>query len=303
MNKPIVIRTITGVRQAVAEFKDRSASGSTVGFVPTMGYLHEGHASLLRKSVADNGLTVLSIFVNPLQFGPSEDLDKYPRDEKRDLLVAERAGVDIVFMPEVKEMYPETSLTHVRVSEVTDRLCGASRPGHFDGVATVVTKLFNIVLPDRAYFGLKDAQQIAVVARMVRDLNIPVEVVPCPTEREEDGLALSSRNVYLNAEERRQALVLSKSLSSVADWIGEGMNAAQLKAAVVNVIQQSPLADIDYVDILSYPDMREPSANIPLAEAEGTILIALAVRFGKTRIIDNKLIIPSDVGAGICSVK
>jgi pantoate--beta-alanine ligase len=303
MKKPIVIRTIAGVRQAVAEFKRRSSFGSTVGFVPTMGYLHEGHASLLRKSVADNGLTVLSIFVNPLQFGPGEDLDKYPRDEKRDLLVAERAGVDIVFLPEVKEMYPETSLTHVTVSEVTDRLCGASRPGHFDGVATVVTKLFNIVLPDRAYFGLKDAQQIAVVARMVRDLNIPVEVVPCPTEREEDGLALSSRNVYLNAEERRQALVLSKSLSSVADWIGEGMNAAQLKAAVVNAIQQSPLADIDYVDILSYPDMREPNANIPLAEAEGTILIALAVRFGKTRLIDNKLIIPSEVGAGVCSVK
>jgi pantoate--beta-alanine ligase len=295
--KPKIIRTIVELRQEINHYRRNvGKTESTVGFVPTMGYLHEGHASLLRNSAANNGLTVLSIFVNPLQFGPNEDLDKYPRDEERDIRVAAQAGTDIVFIPDVKEMYPQNNLTTVTIKEVTDRLCGSSRPGHFDGVATVVTKLFNIVQPDRAYFGLKDAQQIAVISRMVRDLNIPVEIVPCPIERDKDGMALSSRNVYLSQEERRQALVLSRTLSKVTDWISGGMTAPQLTDKIAEEIGKEPLADIDYVDVLSYPDLTVLHDPLPLQKVSGSLIVALAVRFGKTRLIDNKLLILIGVG-------
>ncbi len=225
---------------------------------------------------------MLSIFVNPIQFGPNEDFDKYPRDTERDLKVAENAGCDFVFMPSAREMYPHPIRTNVQVSELTARLCGASRPGHFDGVATVVSKLFNIVQPDRAYFGLKDAQQTAVITQMVNDLNIDVKVVPCPIIREEDGLALSSRNVYLSDEERRQALVLNRALRQAEKELAEGRGAEQVRDGVIREINKMPLAQIDYVELLTYPglqpvqhDMQEP------------VLVAVAVKFGKTRLIDN----------------
>lgn len=292
---PTVIRSIFELRKEIADYRRRSPEGSTVGFVPTMGYLHDGHASLLRRSSAENGLTVLSVFVNPLQFGPNEDLDKYPRDEARDLAVAAKSGADIVFLPDVREMYPQRMLSGVSVSGVTDRLCGASRPGHFDGVATVVTKLLNIVQPDRAYFGQKDAQQVAVIERMVNDLNIPAEIIPCPTQRERDGLALSSRNVYLNADERQQALVLSRSLSQVPSLIRDGVTAQGLIYWLSTEISTQPLAQIDYVDVLTYPDLQPPAADQPLRETSATLLVALAVRFGKTRLIDNMLQNPAEV--------
>jgi pantoate--beta-alanine ligase len=303
MMTPRIIRTIAELRQEIAAYRRNGTEKSTVGFVPTMGYLHEGHASLLRKSVSDNGLTVLSIFVNPLQFGPNEDLDKYPRDEARDIVVAAGARTNIVFIPDVHEMYPKNNVTVVTVAEITDRLCGASRPGHFDGVATVVTKLFNIVQPDRAYFGLKDAQQIAVITQMAEDLNIPVEIVPCPTQRETDGLALSSRNVYLSPEERKQAIALSKSLTEVVEWVRSGMTVTQLIASLTEEISKQPLADIDYVDILTYPDLKSLNGKFQLKDADVPLLIALAVRFGKTRLIDNKLLDPVEVGADLCFAK
>lgn len=284
-----IIREINELRQEIRQFR-KFQPDATVGFVPTMGYLHDGHASLLKRSAVENGLTVLSIFVNPLQFGPSEDLDRYPRDEARDLAVAESSGVNIVFFPSVQEMYPTKQHTTVHVADVTERLCGGSRPGHFDGVATVVVKLLNIVAPDRAYFGLKDAQQIAVVATMVRDLNMPVEIMPCPTVREPDGLALSSRNVYLSQEQRTQALVLSRSLGKVKGWIDEGMTGAELIRRLTEEIQQQPLADIDYVEAVTYPDMQPLDGQQPAHEANFPILVALAVRFGSTRLIDNILI-------------
>jgi pantoate--beta-alanine ligase len=246
---------------------------------------------------------VLSIFVNPIQFAPGEDLDKYPRDEERDLKIAESAGANIVFLPSVEEMYPQKRVTTVAVSEVTDLLCGASRPGHFDGVATVVTKLFNIVQPDRAYFGLKDAQQVAVVTRMVQDLNMPVEIVPCPILRESDGLAMSSRNVYLSPEERRQALGLSESLARVAGWIREGWTAPQVIAGLKEAIAKNPLADIDYAEILTYPDLSQPDSRQSLSGMNLTVLFAVAVRFGKTRLIDNQLLNPAEVGADVCFAK
>lgn len=294
--KPKLIRTIAELRNEIKAFRRKAPTDSTVGFVPTMGYLHEGHASLLRRSSNENVLTVLSIFVNPLQFGPHEDFDKYPRDEERDIRVAAQSGTDIIFIPDVKEMYPQGNVTNVTVKEITDRLCGSSRPGHFDGVATVVTKLFNIVQPDRAYFGLKDAQQVAVLSQMVRDLNIPVVIVPCSTEREQDGLALSSRNVYLSTEERKQALVLSSTLSTAAEWIDSGMTSDELIKRITEEINKEPDANIDYVDVLNYPDLSIIDNKLPLKQVNGSLLIALAVRFGKTRLIDNKLLIPVEAG-------
>ncbi|WP_256757335.1 pantoate--beta-alanine ligase [Cohnella sp. WQ 127256] len=303
---PQIIRTIAELRRVIASFRKANPDNQTVGLVPTMGFLHEGHKSLLHKSVTDNGLTVLSIFVNPIQFGPGEDLDKYPRDEQRDLVVAAEAGVDIVFLPQVEEMYPNKRVTTVTVNEVTDRLCGTSRPGHFDGVSTVVMKLFNIVQPNRAYFGLKDAQQVAVITSMVRDLNVPVEIVPCPIIREADGLALSSRNVYLGQEERKQALILSKSLSNAVKWIQDSeLTAPQLIARLKEEISRVPLADIDYVDVLNYPDLSPIDNQMLLGsvQPESDLLIAVAVRFGKTRLIDNKLINQVEVGANTCFAK
>ncbi len=215
-----VIQHITDLRQSIRSRRAEQPS-LRVGFVPTMGFLHEGHASLLEAARRSCDIVVLSIFVNPLQFGPNEDFERYPRDEERDLAVAEQAGTDIVFLPQVAEMYPQPIKTMVSVREVTTRLCGASRPGHFDGVATVVAKLFHIVQPDAAFFGMKDAQQVAVIEQMVLDLNLPVEIVPCPTIREADGLAKSSRNVYLNEEERKQATVLSAALREAETALAE----------------------------------------------------------------------------------
>jgi len=293
--KPKLIRHIAELREAIGDWRRSQPDGGRVGLVPTMGYLHAGHASLIASSAGENGLTVLSLFVNPLQFGPNEDFDRYPRDEARDLAVAEEAGADLVFMPSVEEMYPQPMRTVVTVSGLTERLCGASRPGHFDGVATVVAKLLHIVQPDRAYFGLKDAQQVAVLERMTHDLQFPVEIVPCPIVREPDGLALSSRNVYLGEEERKQALILSRTLAQVPEWIGDGMTEAELVVRVRGRIRTQPLADIEYVEAVTYPDLQPFPAGRPLQQARQPLLVALAVRFGGTRLIDNVLLFPAEV--------
>ncbi|MCY9657228.1 pantoate--beta-alanine ligase [Paenibacillus chondroitinus] len=281
-----VIHSIADLRSRIREYR-RKNDGS-VGFVPTMGYLHEGHASLLRKARSQSGLVVLSIFVNPLQFGPGEDFERYPRNTERDLEVAEAAGADLVFMPSVSEMYPTPTRTTVAVSGLTSRLCGASRPGHFDGVATVVSKLFHIVQPDQAFFGLKDAQQVAVIQQMVQDLNLPVEIVPCPTLREQDGLAMSSRNVYLSDEERKQALVLSQALDKAKEFVlsRPNFNTAELESLVRKHIATAPLAVIDYAEVLAFPTL-EPFEN---STHTHSIILALAVKFGKTRLIDNVII-------------
>ncbi|MEX2460787.1 MAG: pantoate--beta-alanine ligase [Paenibacillaceae bacterium] len=260
-----------------------------VGFVPTMGFLHAGHASLLEQARHECDIVVLSIFVNPLQFGPNEDFEQYPRDPERDLAIARQAGVDYVFMPETAEMYPEPIQTMIQVDELTDSLCGASRPGHFDGVATVVAKLLHIVEPNRVYFGMKDAQQVVIVTQMINDLNMRVIVVPCPTVREEDGLAMSSRNVYLSTEERKQALVLSQALQKINGWLEESGEIALLEHKIKAYIQTAPLAQMDYAKVLSYPSLKEIVHIDDVKKAE-RLIVALAVKFGRTRLIDNTLI-------------
>ncbi|WP_051250786.1 pantoate--beta-alanine ligase [Paenibacillus harenae] len=293
----IICRTITELKEQIGLLRKKEKS---IGFVPTMGYLHEGHASLLRYSAEDNDATVLSIFVNPLQFGPNEDLDRYPRDEKRDLALAEECGTDIVFMPSVQEMYPAKPLTTVIVNQVTDRLCGASRPGHFDGVGTVVSKLFHLVQPDKAYFGMKDAQQVAVIQQMVNDLNFPVDIIPCPIVREPDGLALSSRNVYLNAEQRQQAVVLSQTLEKASDWLKEpGMTVERLLARVKVQIDKAAETAIDYAELLYYPSLQPPAANAPINTLNQPLILALAVKFGATRLIDNRLLHANEVNVHV----
>lgn len=296
-NKLRVVRSIKQLREALEYM--RQGGHTPIGFVPTMGYLHEGHASLLRRAGEMSNTVVMSIFVNPLQFGPNEDYDSYPRDEERDLELAEREGVDIVFIPSVEEMYPQPTRTTVSVSELTTRLCGASRPGHFNGVTTVVNKLFNIVQPDYAFFGLKDAQQVAVLRRMVSDLNMNVEIVPCPIVREGDGLALSSRNVFLSPEERSQALVLSRSLREARQSIEEGKvtTVAEVRELLISVISSSPLAVIDYAEILTFPNLEGLENEVLLTDVNGEIIIALAVKFGRTRLIDNNVFIPKEVAA------
>lgn len=289
------IEQIHELREQLAQLRqERTKEGRlpTVGFVPTMGYLHEGHASLMRAAKEQCDIVVLSIFVNPIQFGPNEDLDKYPRDAERDLALAARLGVDLVFLPTVDTMYPSPTKTKVNVEEVTTLLCGARRPGHFDGVTTVVSKLFNIVQPDYAFFGMKDAQQVAVIQQMVEDLNFPVTIVPCPIIREEDGLALSSRNVYLSEQQRQEALVLSQSLFQVDTWMqsGEVTTVSELRARIVQHIETSPQADIDYVEMLSFPQLTELDASASLHAHRGQAIIALAVRFGTTRLIDNRIL-------------
>lgn len=274
----IVVSSVGELREKLNSLRKHH----TIGLVPTMGYLHEGHMSLvdIAKSKAD--YVVMSIFVNPTQFGPGEDFEKYPRDLEKDSQLAGEKGVDLLFVPTVEEMYPQPGKTTVHVSGVTESLCGASRPGHFDGVSLVVTKLFNLVQPDYAFFGLKDAQQVAVIQQMVDDLNVPVEIVPCEIVREADGLAMSSRNVYLSEEERREALVLSHSLKHVKERYLEGERDAKLlQQEIITLIQESPLANIDYVELRSYPGLEN------VDRIEGPAIVALAVRFGKTRLIDN----------------
>jgi pantoate--beta-alanine ligase len=289
-----VIKNINELRNSIAkrgEQTPKKANRAAVGFVPTLGYLHQGHASLLRKARAECESVVLSIFVNPLQFGPNEDFEQYPRDIERDLRMAEENGVDVVFIPEVKEMYPYYPLlTKVTVSEITSELCGASRPGHFDGVATVVMKLLNIVQPDRAYFGLKDAQQVAVLEQMVNDLNMNVQIVRCPTVREKDGLAMSSRNVYLSEQQRQQAAILSETLLSLEHLLQSDTTFEQLRNRIEDRIRTAPLADIDYVKILSYPSLQNISGDTKVNDFSGEFIVALAVRFGSTRLIDNRII-------------
>jgi pantoate--beta-alanine ligase len=247
-----------------------------------MGYLHEGHLSLVRRARAENDVVVVSIFVNPTQFAPHEDFATYPRDPERDLALLEKEGTDLVFMPTAEEMYPPGFSSWVNVEKVTERLEGAFRPTHFRGVATVVTKLFNIVEPHRAYFGQKDAQQAVVIKKMVADLNMNLEIVVLPTVREPDGLAMSSRNVYLNPQERQAALVLFKSLNLARQLWEQGERDAQrLRQEMVALIEREPLAKIDYVSIA------DPETLEELTEVSRSALVSLAVRFGKTRLLDN----------------
>ncbi len=272
-----VVHTIAEARAV------RRALPGTWGFVPTMGYLHEGHLSLVRRARAENDRVAVSIFVNPTQFGPHEDYARYPRDLERDLRLLEPLGVDLVFIPSVEEMYPPGFQTWVIVEEVSRPLEGASRPGHFRGVATVVAKLFNILQPDRAYFGQKDAQQTVVIRRMVQ--NIPVEIVICPTVREPDGLAMSSRNTYLNPEERRAATVLFRALQAAKVRYEAGeRDAERLREAMREVIRAEPLARIDYVSVAHPETLQE------LERVEGPALLSLAVYIGTTRLIDNLML-------------
>ncbi len=261
------------------------SAGKTIGFVPTMGFLHEGHLSLMRKACAENGVVVVSIFVNPTQFAQGEDFDSYPRDPEGDLVKAEGVGADLVFAPSAGSMYPKGFRTFAEVAELTEGLCGASRPGHFRGVTTVVAKLFNLIKPHRAYFGQKDYQQSVVVRRLVADLNIDLDVVVLPTVREPDGLAMSSRNARLAPEQRRAALVLHRSLRLSEARVRAGeRNAKAILDEMRAVIEAEPLAQIDYV-VLCDPETLEPVDRV-----EGLTLAALAVRFGSTRLIDNTLI-------------
>lgn len=277
-----IVKTIEEVREQVRAWRKE---GLTVGLVPTMGYLHEGHQSLIARSVAENDRTVVSDFVNPIQFGPTEDLATYPRDLAHDAELCEKTGADLIFNPEPEEMYAPDFCTYVDMDHLTKGLCGASRPIHFRGVCTVVSKLFHIVQPDRAYFGQKDAQQLAVIRRMVRDLNMPLEIIGCPIIREEDGLAKSSRNTYLSAEERQAALCLSRGLNKGKAAIEAGeTDAAKVKAIITAEIEAEPMSRIDYVEIVDWNNLE------PVASAEGSILTAIAVYIGKTRLIDNFII-------------
>lgn len=290
-----VVTDISELRQTLQKLRIERSKTNTpvqVGFVPTMGFLHEGHASLLQEAKKSCEIVVLSIFVNPIQFGPNEDLDKYPRDEERDLQLARNHGVDVVFLPTVETMYPRPTKSKVTVGDVTSRLCGASRPGHFDGVTTVVTKLFNMIQPNKAFFGMKDAQQVAVIQQMVYDLNVDVEIIPCPIIRESDGLAMSSRNVYLSPEERKQALVLSQALAQAEAMLGmeEALTIEELHDRIVRQIDTAPLAEIDYVEILTFPTLEPLDPKQQVRQFNGQMIIALAVKFGKTRLIDNRLL-------------
>lgn len=277
-----VVKTRKEVRDIVKQWRKE---GLTVGLVPTMGFLHEGHQSLIEKSVSQNDRTVVSVFVNPIQFGPNEDLEAYPRDLEHDKALVEKAGGSLIFNPEPSEMYPDHFTSFIDTTETTELLCGAVRPVHFRGVCTVVGKLFNIVCPDRAYFGQKDAQQLATVKRFVRDLDFGLEIVPCPIIREDDGLAKSSRNTYLNPEERQAALILSKSLNLGKKAIEEGETDAQ---KVISIIRQNletePLARVDYVEVVDFENIQRVST------IQGETLVAIAVYVGKTRLIDNFIV-------------
>lgn len=277
-----ILSTIKEIREYLAL---KRKAGRSIGFVPTMGYFHAGHQSLMRRARQDNDTVVVSLFVNPIQFGPKEDLRTYPRDLQRDARMAEEAGVDVIFNPTPEEMYPSGYCTYVEVTGLIDTLCGASRPGHFRGVTTVVSKLFNIVMPDQAYFGMKDYQQFKVVERMTQDMNLPIEIVGMPTYREPDGLAMSSRNSYLNPDERKAALILSNTLSYAQDLLKAGnVSVKELKPMIEAYIKSEPLASIDYAEIVDIDNLQS------LDEIKDRALLALAVRIGKTRLIDNAIL-------------
>src|SRR5690554_1381884 len=278
------IKTIPEMRDLVARWRK---NGESVGLVPTMGFFHQGHLALMKKARQENEEVVVSLFVNPTQFGPGEDFEQYPRNRERDEKIAEEAGVDAVFNPAAVEMYDREFQTFVDLTELPQGLCGAARPGHFRGVATVVTKLFNIVQPERAYFGEKDAQQLRVIKRMAVDLNIPVDIRAVPTVREEDGLAMSSRNTYLSPEERQAALVLSKSLFFAKAQVETGeRNSERLKEKMKELITGEPLVSLEYLEIRASDTLR------PVSIIAEEVLIALAARAGKTRLIDNITINP-----------
>lgn len=276
-----IVSTVEEVRKQIKEWKMQEQS---VGFVPTMGYLHEGHKSLIDCARKENDRVVVSIFVNPMQFGPAEDLADYPRDLEHDAQICESAGADLIFHPEPEEMYAGDFCSFVDMSVLTEGLCGKTRPVHFRGVCTVVTKLFNIVTPDRAYFGQKDGQQLAVIRRMVRDLNMDIQIVGCPIVREEDGLAKSSRNTYLSPEERKAALILSQAVRLGAELAKTEKDAGKVVLAMKDKIQTEPLARIDYVEAVDALSMQ------PVKTLEGGCMLAMAVYIGKTRLIDNVLV-------------
>lgn len=281
----IRMEVITSVSEMQSRAAKLRSDGKVIGFVPTMGYFHEGHLSLMRRARSECDIVVVSIFVNPIQFVPGEDYERYPRDVERDLRMAEGVGVDIVFHPSVEEMYPEGYATYVNVEGLTEGLCGAFRPGHFRGVTTVVAKLFNIVMPHRAYFGEKDYQQLVVIKRMVRDLNFPIEIVPCPTVREEDGLAMSSRNVYLLPDERKAALSLSRGLMAAQKMFMSGeRDAATLKRIVEEHLRSSELVRPQYVEVVDAETLE------PIERVERDAVIAVAAFVGKARLIDNVIL-------------
>jgi len=278
----LLATTVAAVREAVDRARER---GLTVGLVPTMGYLHDGHLALVKRARAECGFVVVSIFVNPAQFGPQEDLEDYPRDLEGDLAACERAGADLVFSPPVDEVYPPGFSTYVEVQGLSSVLCGVSRPAHFRGVTTVVSKLFNIVGPDRAYFGQKDYQQAVVLRRMAADLDFRLDIVPVPTVRHEDGLAMSSRNAYLDPDERRAATVLYRALRLAAERIRAGQrDGVALRTELEAFLRTEPKARADYVAVV------DPETLRPLEKLSGAILVALAVYIGRTRLIDNALI-------------
>ena len=280
----ILCQNVAELKNLVANFKQ---DGKSIGLVPTMGALHEGHASLIKAAHAENDITIVSVFVNPTQFGPNEDYAAYPRTLEKDCTVAENAGADVVFAPKKEDLYPNKDMTWVEVTgDITKVLCGRTRPIHFRGVTTVITKLFNLTMPDRAYFGLKDAQQTQVLQRMVDDLFFNVNLRIMPIVRESDGLAKSSRNVYLSPEERKAALILSKSLKHAEDLFLQGeRNSAKIVDAVTQMIKSEPLSDIDYVEMYKLPGL------LPVDEViSGKVLLALAVKFGTTRLIDNVIL-------------
>lgn len=280
----ILCQNVAELKNLVATFKQ---DGKSIGLVPTMGALHEGHASLIKAAHAENDITIVSVFVNPTQFGPNEDYAAYPRTLEKDCTVAENAGADVVFAPKKEDLYPNKDMTWVEVTgDITKVLCGRTRPIHFRGVTTVITKLFNLTMPNRAYFGLKDAQQTQVLQRMVDDLFFNVNLRIMPIVREADGLAKSSRNVYLSPEERKAALILSKSLKHAQDLFLQGeRNSAKIVDAVTQMIKSEPLSDIDYVEMYKLPGL------LPVDEViSGKVLLALAVKFGTTRLIDNVIL-------------
>jgi pantoate--beta-alanine ligase len=286
---------ITSKEALRSHLKKMRSAGRSIGFVPTMGFLHEGHLSLMRRARQENDLVVVSIFVNPTQFGPNEDLAAYPRDEKHDTALMQSVDVDIAFFPEAAEIYPQGFKTYVEVQgAITRVLCGKSRPTHFRGVTTVVAKLFHLVAPDKAYFGQKDAQQAAVIRQMVRDLDFDLQVVVCPIQREAGGLAMSSRNTYLSQKQRADAVILYRSLCEAARKIQEDgqRSVPEIMKYIKGRISAVPDAVIDYIEVVKADDLT------PLSTLEGEILIALAVKFGKTRLIDNLQINLSSLGDG-----
>ena len=277
-----IVATVEEVRAQVRAWRQE---GLSVGLVPTMGYLHEGHKSLIDKAVEQNDRVVVSVFVNPIQFGPGEDLATYPRDLDRDAALCENAGANLIFHPEPENMYFDDFCTYIDMDGLTKGLCGKTRPTHFRGVCTVVGKLFNIVQPDRAYFGQKDAQQLATIRRFVRDLNFGLEIVPCPIVREADGLAKSSRNTYLSPAERKAALILSKSLALGKKAVDEGeRDASKVVSIITESLQTEPLARIDYVEVVDFENIQR------VETISGETLVAIAVYIGKTRLIDNFIV-------------